>query len=201
MTFPLMGARITLSAALRILPWALFVSTVIATLIALNGFGVKLPLVGFVGIEGKNPKIARLEKEIQSIFIAQDQAEEAQKTVNATAEAIYAGVAERIEEDAQMHRRVALDATNRFIAANRVRANFGSQPCQTPAPAGGGGPADPLAGPVVPELAGVLVSERDIRICEENNIRAIAGNSLATKLKAVEVPVPGGQGDTNSKEK
>ncbi len=158
--------------------------------VRISGFGVKLPLFGVVGIEGKDPKIARLEGEIQSIIIGQDLAEIAQQTVNATAEAIYAGVAERIEEDAQMHRRVALDATNRFIAANRVRADAGSAPCAAPAPAEGGGPANPLAGPAVPELAGILVSERDIRICEENNIRAIAGHSLATKLKAVEVPMP-----------
>lgn len=40
----------------------------------------------------------------------------------------------------------------------------------------------------MPELAGVLVSERDIRICTDNTVMAIAGHRLATELEAASRP-------------
>lgn len=179
------GVRLTLAGLRRALPWFF---TAFALLLALvfyvqqHGFGVHLPLIGFVGIEGSAPKNQRLEGEIQAMLTAQDMATDLQQAVNDQMEQGFADLAERIDENAQIQLGAARAATDSFIARNRV------QPCPA-IPTGGpdraasadraGSPAD---GPGMSELAGVLVSERDVRICTDNTIKAIAGHELATEL-------------------
>lgn len=180
-------ARLTVAGIVRALPW--FIAGLALAFAAfqqfrISGFGVHLPLVGFVGIEGKQAKIDRLESEIQAMIAAQTTAADMQQAVNDAMQEQFDKIAERIDENAKVQLVAARAATDSFIARNRV------QPCPaTPtsgtdqaASAGNAGSAENETG--LPELAGVFVSERDVRICTDNTVRALAGHKLATELES-----------------
>lgn len=160
--------------------------------VRISGFGFDLPLIGRVGITGwaekvdqRDEKIDRLEGEIQSIVIAQDQAAAAQKAVNDTSEAIFNHVTGRVDEYVQIQNGAARAASNQLIADFSVRCpTTGSSPFDALAPATDQGTGDAQGASAVPELAGVLVPERDILICEENTLKAIAGHRFATEIEA-----------------
>lgn len=180
--------RLTVAGILRALPWfiaALALAFAAFQQFRISGFGIHLPLIGFVGIEGKDKKIDRLEGEIQSMIDAQNMAANLQQAVNDEMERGFDRLAERIDENVQVQLGAARAATDSFIARNRV------QPCPAP-PAGrpdrtaeGDSAGSSEGASAMPDLGGVLVSERDVRICTDNTIKAIAGHELATELEAM----------------
>lgn len=186
MILPFTSIQLTMSALLRALPWALFATVSLYALIAINGFGVKLPFVGFVGVEGYAPANTRLKADLAAVIVGQDTAKEIGLAAKKTAEQILGQVTQGVEQNARILDAAADDATARFAAANRVRCpSTGSAPGQanTAAPDNGTGSAQGAGG--MPELAGVLVPERDVRICADNTVKAIAGYKFATEIERV----------------
>lgn len=183
---PIAGARLTLAMLWRALPWALFVATALYALVAINGFGIRLPVIGFVGVEGYAPANERLKADLAGVVSAQGDAELVHRTAKETAEQILAQVAEGVDENARIMDAAADAATTRFANANRMRCPAtGSAPGQAVAAAADRGTGDTETAGGVPELAGVLVSERDIRIAAQHNVIALACRKFVTDLERI----------------
>src|SRR5690606_33800507 len=115
----------------------------------------------------------------------QKEAEGAQQAVNDAAEAIYKGVAERIDEDAKVQEASQLDAVERYIRANRVRCpSTGSSAsgAATSAEDQGSGDSEALPGPYQLDGA-VAVSEADVKACTLNTTQANAAREWALELE------------------
>lgn len=180
------GIRLTAHLALKILPWLLFVAVAAGWLIDKHGFGFKVPVIGFVGIEGYAPANERLRADLAGVVKAQGDADLVHRTAKETAEQILAQVAEGVDENARIMDAAADAATARFVNANRMRCPAtGSAPGQAPAAAADSGAGNTQAAGGVPELAGVLVSERDIRIASQHNVIALACRKFVTDLERV----------------
>jgi len=137
-----------------------------------------------VKVEGWKPRAIRLQGDIDAVRTAQ--AEAAQKALEArlAAEQAYRDKAKEADRNEAETRNAALDAADRYIAANRVR-------CPTPASSSGGTVAAAQGGSaegVIGSGAGAVMDDRvavtadDIRICTANTTRLIAARDWALGL-------------------
>ncbi len=143
-----------------------------------------------INIEGAGPKAERLQRTIDEIDRAQDDALAAAELAKARAEADYRNLAERIDDEAlEAHADARTDA-ERYIAANRVRCptDRGTGGGTTTAPGDSGAGSSTGAGSAPVMDAGVLVSEEDIFICTVNTVQAEEAREWALELMKPSLP-------------
>lgn len=147
---------------------------------------IPLPLLPDIHFEGWKPKAQRLQGVIDDFDQAQADALAKALAAKAEAEREYRDLAERIDNDAEKARAGILDATERFIAANRVCPPDRGSTGGTPAPAPDRSPGDGQGPGQAPELDGTLVAVKpdDVRICTVNTLQAEAAREWALELEA-----------------
>jgi hypothetical protein len=135
--------------------------------------------IGPVGFEGWKPKAERMERERDACHTASDQNTAAQKAQKAAYEARYKDLAHDADKQVERAQSDALAATDRYIAAHRVRRDESGVSAPVAAASDSGAGSSDGASPA-PEL--VAVGEEDIRICTTNTIRLEAVRDWALSL-------------------
>lgn len=129
--------------------------------------------------EGWKPKAERFERERDACHTASKANADAQKAQKAAYEARYKDLAHEADEQVQRAQVDAMAATERYIAAHRVRGGQGGVSAPVaPADDHSAGSGDSAS--AAPEL--VAVSDEDIRICTTNTIRLEAVRDWAISL-------------------
>lgn len=172
------AARLSLSGiAIAVLAGLLAVQTV-----RLEGFKF-WPL----SWEGWKPKAERLDSVIDGIVQAETTARIRAEQARQETERKYAELAERTDREAHIAQEAALDAAERFIAANRVRcapdrsaASAAVAPASSDSAGSGDGPGGTSE---LDEVSLVAVPDEDVRICTRNTNRLIAAREWGLELQ------------------
>lgn len=176
--------------------WAAVVALLVLTSVAV-AVAMTVQLHGFkvwpINIEGALAKNSRLEGVVAAMTKASEDARLAQQKLNNERKGQYDDLAERIDENAELQADAVRDATERFIAANRVRPQAtGSRPCAaSPATLGDGarGGEEVRGASVVDagEAVRVAVTDRDVRVCTANTLQAESARAWALGLEKTDV--------------
>ena len=140
-----------------------------------------------LSIDGWKARALTAEQTIRDIEKAQADALARAELAKAKAEADYRNLAERIDDETEQARESAMDAAERFIAANRVRCEATGRAAGGPAPAAEDrGARDGDAAGGAPELdeGFVAVEAADVRICTANTLQAEAAREWALEMEA-----------------
>lgn len=159
---------------------------ILAALLAVQTVRLEGLSVWPLKFEGWKPRAERLARDLDHVKAAQVVALERALAEKHKAETKYLKLANRIQEDAQNDRAVALGDAERYIAANRVRCEAAGRTAgQSVTATADHSAGHPQGAGSVPELDGGLVAvpAEDVRICSVNTVKAQAGHELAVGLE------------------
>ena len=166
----ILGIRGAIAVGLGIL-WLGALASIHANLTLQGPFGWQ------IGYEGWKHRSARFEAALDKVAEDAVAARIEQERVMQAEQDRLDNLAERANDDHETTRIIVRDATDRFIADNRVRPDNQCVPSGASAPASGDSAAVPVAVP-----ATVVMDSADVRACGDLYAYALAGHLWAVGL-------------------
>lgn len=169
------------------MPIAILLDTAVAILKRYRWLAIVMPLVLALGVSHCSDRRHIRQRDearatVAQMELASKQARDAQIAANLATEARYRAQAEKADHAYQIALQDAQRASERYIAANRVRPNGSRSASGAAAPAEGDVAVSGDRSGIPPNM--VAVTADDVRICTANTLRLEAVRDWGLGLKA-----------------